>query len=133
MLELRPRKPAGITEAKLIIHAIETPKEISDGQVARKVLIRPLLLRQTNDHIEKDAEEAFFVRSLAAEDHKDDAEEQMTYVREKLFAFVDNKFSNNKFSQCLAIQITFTPFTFMQDDYQSYLGAQTRATKNKRQ
>jgi len=33
----------------------------------------------------------------------------MIYEKEKLFAFSDNSFSNNKLSQCLTIQITFTP------------------------
>jgi hypothetical protein len=45
VLELRPRKPVGITEAKLIIHAIETQTEIKDGYVKRKVLIKPLIMR----------------------------------------------------------------------------------------
>jgi hypothetical protein len=64
VLELRPKKPAGISEAKLVIHAIETPREIRDSSVARKVLIRPTILRQTNENFEKDPEEAFFVRNL---------------------------------------------------------------------
>jgi hypothetical protein len=45
LLELRPRKPVGITEAKFIIHAIETPTEIKNGCVKRKVLIKPLIMR----------------------------------------------------------------------------------------
>ena len=65
VLELKPKKPLGITEVKLIVHAIETSKEIQDGFVTRKVFIKPIIMRQTNENFEKDVEEAFFVRNLA--------------------------------------------------------------------
>ena len=66
VLELRP-KTATDFQAKLIIHAVATPKEQRVGHLKRKLLIKPQIHRPKTDAsnyqttFDKDLEEAFFV------------------------------------------------------------------------
>ena len=68
VLELRP-KTATEFQAKLIIHAVATPKENHVGHLKRKLLIKPSIHRPKTDAnnynyqttFDKDLEEAFFV------------------------------------------------------------------------
>jgi len=45
----------------------------------------------------------------------------MIYENEKFFSINDTNFNLIKFSRCLALQFTFTPLTFRNEDYDSYL------------
>jgi len=60
MLELQPKK-SNYNTARLVVHALQTAQEKKAGFVARKVLMKPYMLRQDNDNSDRDTEELFFV------------------------------------------------------------------------
>ena len=68
MLELRPKHHLEFY-AKLVIHAIQTPSELQEGKLQRKLLCKPQIMKlydkngasnQLNS-FEKDLEEIFFL------------------------------------------------------------------------
>ena len=75
MLELRPQTEPDKTKAKLILHAIETPQEKKQGFMARKVFVKPSYLKHSEQfEVQKDTEDAFFVKNLSAYLQQSDGE-----------------------------------------------------------
>lgn len=121
--------------ARLDIHAIKTPQEIQQGFVARKLSLRPHILRYSNDNFEKPAEDIFFVDNLPNECSSDDSKAQfksrMTHSLVPLFSFTEQAFKNNHFGECLSLQFTLTPHSFSASDYRAYLN-EKKQRNNKR-
>lgn len=85
MLELRPKHHVEF-QAKLVIHAIRTPREAAAGSMRRKLLCKPSILKLFDPNgplnqvtsFEKDLEEIFFVDPPTGDDQVSKLEHTVT-------------------------------------------------------
>ena len=138
MLELRPKHHTEF-QAKLVIHAIETPNETNSGLVQRKLLCKPTVHRLLDKNgpdnqmttFDKELEEIFFVTSPRQEgnlEQKTDIE-TMQHSVVKFISFthaVASKIQN--FTDMLCIELSLTPKVFKQSDYDAYI--ENKSIKN---
>ena len=122
-LELRPKSSRDF-QAKLVVHAVRTPREERLAQVRRKLLFQPTIHRATVRDLQasggssfvKDAEEAFFVAGNAEQD----TAEQLSHQYVRFISFAHSNAIANQFTQCLTVEVVMTPKVFHQSDFEAY-------------
>jgi hypothetical protein len=68
LLELWAKDGLGRTNAKLVVHAIPTPSEYEQGFMARRVHLRPSVMRYNNASTDKEAQDVFFYSALGQDE-----------------------------------------------------------------
>ena len=129
MFELRPKHFQDF-QAKLVVHAIETPYEKEQKYIARKLAYKATIHRCGQPKFEKETEQAFFYfnqterpSNQETEDAENVEEEPKflhTTYQQRLLSFGIQQARINGFTENLNIEILMSPSVFVTSDFQAW-------------